>query len=279
MMFLNCEVCAVTKFKKNAILALLSIFETLRKIRLKNFLMVFNDVVLLSTFKRHVQHASKPIGVFFAKDAKKALDVLQQHPIDLLLTTFDLAETDGLELVAEVSVLYPSVKIGFFLHPKLTVDSEKLQKLSSFYFIVKPVSLKEFIHFISVGCLTIAELQALPVTEMWIGDFLQLIVYRQKTCALQVEHRQSGQKIVIYFQDGVLCDAVHEEVKVVTPQIGLEAYLSVDLNLVCEEFNSSSTMLEVLSWTQVKISFKTFDRKSIQQTLHVPLASFIAGEV
>lgn len=242
--------------------------------------MVFNDVFLLSTFKRWVAHSPMKQNLFLAKDALKAIEILNSTPIDLLITSFKLAEMDGLELIAEVSYHYSNVKIAFFLPAHALINHKLLTELTSLYFIIKPSSLKELILFIDVNCLTVAETQAIPICDVIIGDFLQLIEYQKKTCMLEIKNVVTQQKTVVYFNAGILFDAVASEENHASfaGTIALQSYLSVNLTQVCAEFNSSALMTALLTWKQVKMQFKLFDSKTVQRTLHVSIADLLNGK-
>lgn len=249
---------------------------------MKFFLLVFNDVILLSIFKRWAVRSSLKENLLFAKNAEKAIEILNSTPVDLVITTFKLAEMDGLELIAEISSHYPTVKTAFFLPPNFPIEIKHLNHLSSLYFVLKPNSLKEFLHFIGDSCLSIAEIQALPVSQIAIGDFLQLIEYQEKTCVLEVANSQSQQKTAVYFKEGMLYDAVACENNHANfaSTIALQSYLSVDLTQVCAEFNSSTLMAELLAWKQVKMQFKPFDAsaKTVHRTLFVSIVDLLNGK-
>jgi len=49
--------------------------------------------------------------VFIAENAEEALNILKQHPVDLLLSDIIMPQTSGFELAKQVNVLYPNIKI------------------------------------------------------------------------------------------------------------------------------------------------------------------------
>jgi CheY-like chemotaxis protein len=219
---------------------------------MKRILIVFNDVVLLSVFKRWIARSSTEQILFFAKDGKKAIDILKSYPIDLVITELTLPEMDGLELITLLPSLSPTIKLALLISSDSTTNSETLKQLRSFYFIHAPHSLKDFIRFVRV--LAVAEFQAFPISGILMADFLQLIEYQRKTCLVAIEHLLLPQRGLVYFEEGVLYDAV------------------------CAELKASAAMVELLGWQQGKISFKSFDKKPVSRKIRTPLADFIAGK-
>ncbi len=219
---------------------------------MKRVLIAFNDVVLLSVFKRWMLRSLTVETVLFAKDGKKALEILAEHAIELLITDLQLQDMSGLELVACVSSRYPRVKTAFFLPLNSTIRHENLANLSSLYFIHKPDSLKDFIRFEKL--IRVAIFQALAVADIRIVDFLKLAKYQHKTCLLEIDNLHSGEKGAIYLEAGVLHDAV------------------------CGDFKADLAVMEMLSWEKGRFVFKELAKKLRQRKIQSSLTDLIAGK-
>jgi CheY-like chemotaxis protein len=240
---------------------------------MKKILIVYSNVILLSIFKRWSAHSAE--NILLAKNAKKALEIMTVSTIDLLITELDLPEIDGLELIAELSSLHPAVKIAFFLPADNTIDVGVLPLLGSFYFIHQPLSLKEFIHFIEPDVLGVAEFQALSIENILIKDFLQLIAYRKKTCLLEVENLHSQEKIQIYFKSGILYHATLLPRTTAVHKLQAQVYLSAYLSAVCEEFEVTSVVIQLLNWQKVTLCFKPMDKDALLRTIQASLQELI----
>ncbi len=217
-------------------------------------LIVYSDVVLLSMFKRWATHSSEHL--MFAKNAQKAIEMVNEESINFVITELNLTDTDGLELVAQLSVIRPSIKIAFFLPADFYIDSEKLCLLNSLYFIHQPISLKEFIHFVGIEVLGVAEFQTLPISQIRLIDFLKLISYQHKTCLLEIENSLASQIFQLYFESGILYNAVDVSPKAKNMFIQ-SAYLSTDFSSICKEFEASSIIKQLLTWQHVKLRFNS----------------------
>lgn len=216
---------------------------------MKKVLIVFNDVVLLSVFKRWMLRSLTVEMLLFAKDGKKAIEIMAEHPIELLITDLELQDMSGMELVAFLSSHYPSVKVAFFLPLDSSINSESLAKLSSLYFVHKPESLKDFIRFEKL--VSVAIFQTLAVADMLIVDFLKLAKYQYKTCLLEIDNLLTGEKGFIYFEAGVLHDAA------------------------CGDFKAELAVVEMLSWKRGQFIFKEFAKKLLHRKIQSTLANLI----
>lgn len=218
---------------------------------MKKILIVLNDAILMSVFKSWVFRSQKKDSLLFAKDGKEAVEIIKSCPIDLLMTDLSLPEMDGLELVTGISLLYPELKIAFFIATASIGLNEKLKNLTSVYFINKPNSLREFIHLVSV--MEVTGFQALSVANILIADFLELIECQKKTCLLSIENDANQQKGLIYFEHGVLYDAVYGD------------------------FKAELAVVEMLSWQHAKLIFKTLANKQFRRQIQSSLSSLIKG--
>jgi CheY-like chemotaxis protein len=218
---------------------------------MKKILIVLNDAILMSVFKSWVFRSQKKDSLLFAKDGKEAVEIIKSCPIDLLMTDLSLPEMDGLELVTGISLPYPELKIAFFITTVSIGLNEKLKSLTSVYFINKPNSLREFIHLVSV--MEVTDVQALSVADILIADFLELIECQKKTCLLSIEKDANQQKGLIYFEHGVLYDAVYGD------------------------FKAEPAVVEMLSWQHAKLIFKTLANKQFRRQIQSSLSSLIKG--
>jgi len=219
---------------------------------MKKVLVVFNDVVLLSMFKRWASRSQEEL-LFFAKDGSKALKIIQDQSIDLLITALDLPDIEGINLAITAASDYPKLEFGFFLPTGSSAKQKTLQKLSTFCFVEQPTSLKEFVQFASK--IETQEIQTTVLSQIASVDLLNLLVFRQKTSLLSVNNTQTQQQALIYFEQGVLYDA-H-----------------------CDALEAMQAIHEVLTWQQVRFSFQALPvTKVFSRKIHASLAGILDAE-
>ncbi len=216
---------------------------------MKRVLVVFNDVVLLSIFKRWLLRSFNIERLLCAKDGKKALEIITGQPIELVISDFELPDMSGLELVSTLSVYYPGIKAAFFLPLSLPINNNYLAQLTSLYFIHKPESLKDFIRFHKI--VDVAIYQTLPISDILLADILKLIVYQKKTCLVEIVSLSSKQQGFIYFEAGVVHDAV------------------------CGDLKKELAILEILAWRYGKFIFKDSVKKSLPRKMQYSLIELI----
>jgi len=214
---------------------------------MKKFLIVITDAILLSVFKSWVFRAHKKETLVFAKDSQAALHILTTQSIDLLITPLSLSGMDGIELIIAASATCPELKVAFFLTENFMLQSEKLSKLAHFYFVEQPTSLKEFCCFEKT--LDVAEYQAPVLSQMRIIDFLELLMCRKKTCLLMAQNQATQQQALIYFENGVLYEAM------------------------CGGFKGVAAMEEILTWKTVTFTFMPLPEDApFTRNIKVPLS-------
>ncbi|MEY4768227.1 MAG: hypothetical protein RL637_866 [Pseudomonadota bacterium] len=216
---------------------------------MKKFLIVLNDAILTSVFKSWVFRSQKKDSLLFAKEGKEAIEVIRSQPVDLLITELSLPEIDGIDLMAKIYAHYPAIKIAFFLSTTQTLNQEKLKSLNSIYFINKPNSLREFIHLVNV--LEVADFQTALIEDIQISELLELIEFQKKTCLLFIELKDRTRRGFIYFESGVLYNALAGELK------------------------GEAAVLEILGWKSIHFNFRALENRQYRRQIQQNLSSLI----
>jgi len=217
---------------------------------MKKILIVLNDAILLSVFKSWVFRSQKKETIFFAKEAKQAIEIAKNNSIDLLITEINLPEIDGLELTIAIHSYVPFIKSAFFLTASSLLSREKFKRLNSVCFVDKPNSLKDFTQFI--GLIEQPDFQAVFVHQITLTDFLKLIEFEKKTCLLTLENQLTQQRGLLYFEHGLLYDAAYPD-------------------LLAEQ-----AALEILRWEKPKILFRSLQNKKFSRQIQVSLTTLLA---
>ncbi|MEM0912597.1 MAG: EAL domain-containing protein [Pseudomonadota bacterium] len=104
---------------------------------MKNVLLVDDEKSILSALKRSLRN--QPFNIFTAQSAQEAYDILDENPIQVMLTDYKMPRENGAELIANVSSRHPST-VSMLLSGQ--ADYEKVVDLMSdekaLKFIKKP---------------------------------------------------------------------------------------------------------------------------------------------
>jgi len=106
-------------------------------------LFVDDESATLNSLCRYLRR--EPYRILLADSANKALEILAQESIEILVTDLRMPGMSGLELLNHITTLYPKI-IRLVL--SATTDQEEMQKVKSteqiFKFITKPLIPQEF---------------------------------------------------------------------------------------------------------------------------------------
>ena len=113
----------------------------------KGILIVDDEVQILRSLKRLL--ANSNFTIFTAQSGAEAINILNLHNIDLLITDINMPDMDGYTLLKEVRKLYPSIiriVLSGYIDGEILfkVKQENLAKL----YIFKPWKNQEFINII-----------------------------------------------------------------------------------------------------------------------------------
>jgi two-component system, NarL family, nitrate/nitrite response regulator NarL len=93
------------------IAALFAIFKQVKNTQAMNVFLVDDHAILLDGIKSMLANEGSVQVIGEANSAEKALDFIKHHPVDLLITDFNLPGMDGLALVRVVKRISPETKI------------------------------------------------------------------------------------------------------------------------------------------------------------------------
>lgn len=113
-------------------------------------LLVDNDQKILDIFSNLIE--LKGYNTYTAINGNKALDILHQKNIDLLITDMKMPEMDGIQLLNEVKLVYPNIKVIILTGFGTVTSAVKAMKLGASDYILKPFSPDELILRIEELC-------------------------------------------------------------------------------------------------------------------------------
>jgi len=167
-----------------------------------SLLLVDDDNSFIESVRDGLLALLKDFQVEIAANGLHAVDVLQHHPIDLVITDVKMPEMDGFELMAFMSREFPAIPIIVITaYGSLEVE-RRLEQFGSFQYLEKPLDLEILVKKINAG------LEARSdgfLTGIALPSFVQLVAWEGKTCTIKIK---SGPKTgVLYFSRGTLMDA------------------------------------------------------------------------
>ncbi len=154
---------------------------------MKNVLVVDSDEAMLQTIASLLKSPGEFINVLSAANTRQAIDLLEDTPINIVISVVHLPKVDGLRLVAKLAKDYPSIKVII-----MTKGSHRLLRAR----IRRYPKAVHFDQSQDISMLTqrvFTELQidyGGRVRGINLSSFLQMMELESCTCTLQVTSRE-----------------------------------------------------------------------------------------
>jgi CheY-like chemotaxis protein len=172
---------------------------------IKNVLLVDDDTEMLHALKEGFKRYQESFAVLLAEDGLKALEVLKQNIISLVVTDLKMPNMDGFELLAHIMHHYPDVPV-IIITGYSTPEMEQLaHEGGAVGYIAKPFLIENIARQILTTLRR--ESEGGTLHNISSGMFLQLIEMEQKTCTIRLEEKSGAKKGILFFSDGELFDA------------------------------------------------------------------------
>jgi CheY-like chemotaxis protein/predicted regulator of Ras-like GTPase activity (Roadblock/LC7/MglB family) len=216
---------------------------------MKKVLIVDDEEQLLLTMQAGFESFRDRFEILTARDGIQASEILAATRIDLVVTDLKMPEMDGFALLAFLKNNFPEIP-AIVMTAFATPDIEtRLDQAGIIRMLEKPVDFEELTQLITDqlekshtgGVLTGISLQS----------FLQLIEMEQNTCLMEVSSPKSKQQGFLYFNKGVLYDAVYD-------------------NRIAED-----AVYAMIAVDDVKISFRPLPAKKMKRRIKASLMTLI----
>lgn len=168
--------------------------------------------------------------ILTASNGREALEILDNNKMDLVVTDLRMPEMDGVELLANMSELFPAVPSIVMSAFGTPVLEQQLKKAGTLSVLDKPLDIDALEKAINKA-LDSYEEQDGSLTGLTLGNFLQLIGMEEKTAHIKVFHL-GGNKGDLYFLEGQLLDGE------------------------CGDLTGQDAVLKMLGWDNVKIAIE-----------------------
>ena len=174
--------------------------------RRKRVLLVDDEEDLTWTLSKKLSKDSDQFELIAVNSGREAIEVLNQVPVDLVISDVRMPEVSGLDLLVKIKELYPHTKVIIMTaYGSSDVQKEATQR-GCFHYIEKPFEINEIRRLILDALKEERGFKG-SVADFQLSDIIQLNCLGRLTSALKVKrHNEEG---IIYFQEG---DIVHAEV-------------------------------------------------------------------
>ncbi len=107
-------------------------------------LLVDDETEFLETLVKRLK--KRKLDVISAESGKEALQMLQQHPVDVVVLDVRMPDMDGLETLKEIKKLRPAVEVIMLTgHANVEVAMQGME-LGAFDYLMKPMDIDELLY-------------------------------------------------------------------------------------------------------------------------------------
>ncbi|HEY8560281.1 MAG TPA: response regulator [Pyrinomonadaceae bacterium] len=172
---------------------------------IKTVLIVDDEKLFLSSLKEGLLAFADEFSVITAGNGREALEKLNAHDVDLVVTDLKMPEMDGFQLLGQMVKDYPHIPVIVMTAFGTPEIENSIQELEVFDYLEKPIDLALLADKIRHG---INKHSDGHLKGIMLFSFLQLLQIEKKTCVLKV--KSGERKGVLYFSKGELIDAAYD---------------------------------------------------------------------
>lgn len=130
----------------------------------KKILIVDDEDGILAVLQASLRKLGPDYQITTRSDGRSALDLLEQHPFDLVITDYRMAGMDGLQLIEQIGRLQPETRVILIT----AYGSESLEweakRLNAYRCLSKPLEINKFREIVKEA----ADLDASPQSNMYL---------------------------------------------------------------------------------------------------------------
>jgi CheY-like chemotaxis protein len=209
----------------------------------KTVLLVEDDRPTLNLYRMGLK-GLQSFRILLAENGMQALEILQNEPVDVLVTDLSMPVLDGFRLIAIVAERYPSIPVLVMTGVPVAEHQNVPISMGALRIFSKPPRLSLLMEEIRQAALRKPDGM---VRGIALGSLLQLMSWERKSCTMTVHH---GPELgYLYVRDGELVHAAfHDQ----------------------EPLHSAYT---ILNWVRPEIEF--MDACRVERTLDLPLTEIL----
>ncbi len=212
---------------------------------MKKVLIVDDEELFLVSLTEGLSAYADEFSVWTAMNGKRALEIINQHSVDLVVTDLKMPVMDGFQLLAQLVSSHPQVPVivmTAFGTPDL---EERIKEFDAFGYFEKPIDFQLLADKIRSGLTQMASGHIRGIT---LFSFLQLLEMEKKTCSLKI--RVEGKEGRFDFVTGEL------------------------INAVCGKSSGEEAAYEILSWEDSEIEIVNPVKKA-QRCIQASLSNLL----
>ncbi|GAB4379699.1 MAG: hypothetical protein Kow0042_29350 [Calditrichia bacterium] len=173
----------------------------------KRVLVVDDEEDLTWTLSKKLSKDKDKFELIAVNSGREAIEVLNQLPVDLVITDVRMPEVSGLELLVEIKEKFPQTKVVIMTAYGSSDVQKSANERGCFRYIEKPFEINELRELI-LEALTEKKGFRGSVADFQLSDIIQLNCLGRLTSALQVNTEQGSG--LIFFEEG---NIVHAETR------------------------------------------------------------------
>ncbi len=171
----------------------------------KRVLLVDDEEDLTWTLSKKLSKDSDKFELITVNSGREAIEVLNQVPVDLVITDVRMPEVSGLDLLVKIKETYPQTKVIIMTAYGSSDVHKAATERGCFHYIEKPFEINEIRQLILDALKEERGFRG-SVADFQLSDIIQLNCLGRLTTALRV--RRQNETGTIYFQEG---NIVHAE--------------------------------------------------------------------
>ena len=171
---------------------------------MKKILIVDDEEDMIWSLQKNLNHESLKANILTASSGEEALKVLDENPVDLIITDIKMPGISGLDLLVEVKNRFPNTGvIVMTAYPSPEYKNEAMDK-GGLHYIEKPFDINELRKIVK-DALKETNLFQGTVAGVELSDIIQLNCLSKTTTALAV--KTADDEGIIYFDKGNIVHA------------------------------------------------------------------------
>lgn len=204
---------------------------------MKTILLVDDDEIFRETLAARLGHELEDINVQTAEHGKRALEIISEMPVDMVVTELNMPVMDGFELLA--SLREQSSKIPVLVVTEFLLDEvqEILSNLGYYMFHRKGANAQGLIDRIKDT--TMPEVEG-TLVGLSLAGFLQLLEAERKSCMIVVTDRT--RKGTLFVNDGAVVHAETQNERGVDAAMDIVCWSNVRMEIFHTQGAISNTI-------------------------------------
>ncbi|GAB4361563.1 MAG: sigma-54 dependent transcriptional regulator [Deltaproteobacteria bacterium] len=112
----------------------------------KSLLIAEDEEITLSLLRKVFRRDD--LALFEARNGTEAIRILDQHPVDVVLTDIRMPEQDGLAVLARAKQVRPDAEVILMTGYASIESAVQAMKMGAFHYVTKPFNVEEVVHLV-----------------------------------------------------------------------------------------------------------------------------------